>query len=195
MNLLPPLHLHSLSVSDFCSPSVFQKNRELILPHLSQEKKIRQIFLNHHCQILFESSFLVWFQIQEMLRVEPNASLQEELQVYQPLIPSPQRITFTLMFEFENVEERHQKLKALIDFQKRLTLRFGQQEIAAQALDEECSLLKASAVNFLFFPLSSSQIQEFSGTKTAEIILKHPACKGSVALSAPLLQSLQKERV
>ena len=53
-------------------------------------KKPRTVHLGEHVTLLFEDELTIRYQIQEMLRIEKtfeDAGIQDELDVYNPLIP------------------------------------------------------------------------------------------------------------
>ena len=65
--------------------------------------------------LLFESRELLWWQIQEMVRVEKGGDpqIQEELEAYLPLIPDTHAFTATLMVEVADAAKRPAILAAL----------------------------------------------------------------------------------
>src|SRR5271165_1116028 len=80
-------------------------------------KKIRLVELGGHASIHFEDALTIQYQVQEMLRLErifePHL-IQQELDVYNPLIPDGSNWKATLMFEYPDPEERSTALARLI---------------------------------------------------------------------------------
>ncbi len=73
--------------------------RQKVLEH----KKTRKLSLGQHVSLLFEDELTVRYQIQEMLRIEKTfeqAGIQEELDAYNPLIPTGREFKATMMIEY-----------------------------------------------------------------------------------------------
>jgi len=91
-------------------------------------KKNRRVPLGEHAALYFEDALTMQYQIQESLRVErifePDA-IQEELDVYNPLIPDGDNWKATFMVEYEDVEERREALKRLIGIERAVWLKIG----------------------------------------------------------------------
>ena len=63
-------------------------------------KRNREVNLGEHIRLLFENHQTVQYQIQEMLRIEKifeATGIQEELDVYNPLIPDGSNLKATMI--------------------------------------------------------------------------------------------------
>src|SRR5213594_4098921 len=79
-------------------------------------KQARTVQLGDHATLLFEDELTIRYQIQEMLRIEKTfeeSGIQDELDVYNPLVPDGRNWKPTLLVEYEDIEERKQALARL----------------------------------------------------------------------------------
>src|SRR5271165_5823358 len=80
-------------------------------------KKRRRVELGAHASIHFEDALTMQYQVQEMLRLErifEPELIQQELDVYNPLVPDGSNWKATLMFEYPDAEERGVALARLV---------------------------------------------------------------------------------
>ena len=91
-------------------------------------KTVRLVELGPHATIHFEDALTMQYQVQEMLRLErifePEA-IQEELDVYNPLIPDGSNWKATLMFEYPDPDERKVELARLIGVETSVYVQVG----------------------------------------------------------------------
>src|SRR5271167_1835644 len=95
----------------------YAKVRKEFRAKVMAHKKLRLVELGEHASIHFEDQLTMQYQVQEMLRLErifEPALIQEELDVYNPLIPDRSNWKATLMFEYPDAEERKVELARLI---------------------------------------------------------------------------------
>jgi len=104
------------------------------------------------------------YQIQEMLRAEriyEAAGIVEELEAYNPLIPDGNNWKATLMFEYENPEERKVQLQKLIGAERKVWIAVDGFDriypICNEDLERETEE-KTASVHFLRFELSKEMI-------------------------------------
>lgn len=146
-----------ITLEDLWPLKKFHDNRSSILPLIIEEKKKRRMKIGPWATVLFENKTLLWWQVQEMLRLEKGGEAQalDELMAYNPLIPAKGEIVFTLMLEFLPTTTRPQKLSDLVNIEKKIFLR-GEDGFVlhAHSIDEHDISMhhhKASTVNFLKF--------------------------------------------
>lgn len=78
-----------------------------------EHKRNRRVAIGAHAALYFEDQLTMQYQVQEMLRIErifEAEGIQEELDVYNPLIPDGMNWKATFMIEYDDVEERKQAL-------------------------------------------------------------------------------------
>ena len=71
-------------------------------------KKLRRLAVGPDASFYFECYETMWYQIQEMLRIEKggDAQLAEELAAYNPLVPKGRELVATVMFEINDETRR-----------------------------------------------------------------------------------------
>ena len=111
----------ALTVKDLYSIEQYDRIRPEFRAKVMQHKDSRRVALGEHAALYFEDALTMQYQIQEMMRlermVEPDL-IQEELDVYNPLIPDGCNLKATFMVEYPDVEERHAALARLIGIEK-----------------------------------------------------------------------------
>ena len=134
--------------------------RARVLAH----KKNRQLPIGAHATLYFEDALTMQYQVQEMLRLERMFEpelIQEELDVYNPLIPDGHNWKATFMVEYSDENERRLALAKLIGIEKKVWLQVDGCEklypIANEDLDRETED-KTAAVHFLRFELTPAMI-------------------------------------
>jgi hypothetical protein len=134
--------------------------REQVMAH----KRDRRLELGDNATLYFEDRLTMQYQVQEMLRIErifEPASIQEELDAYNPLIPDGKNWKATMMLEFPDEQERRAMLQRLVGIEERVWLQVGEAERIRPIADEDLERTdeqKTSAVHFLRFELSDAQI-------------------------------------
>jgi len=187
-----------LTLNDLWDNATFCEKRADLLPEILALKKERRLFLAPHMTCVFESKRLVWWQIQEMLRIEKGGKeqAQEELEAYLPLIPTPQLITFTLMLEYADALERKKALARLVGIEKTFFLCFDSFRIKAEplVLDQAYtpSQTKAASVHFLAFPLTLQEKEAFLKT-CPRFVCTHPESLLDVPLTPQVWESLKRD--
>ena len=82
--------------------------------------------LGEHVTLLFEDELTIRYQIQEMLRIEKTfeeAGIQDELDVYNPLIPDGSNLKATMLIEYEDADARRDALARLKGVEDHVWLR------------------------------------------------------------------------
>ena len=152
-----------LTVQDF-SYDMFCRNRGVIIPKILSLKRYRRVQLGPDLSITFEHKVLVWFQIQEMLWAEGRAlGLDEEINVYNPLIPKPNILTITAMWEYVDPEERKRNLNRLWNFISYLYVVIESEKYFAEPLPEDTWIPEtyhAPSVNFLRFVIPANSVAQ-----------------------------------
>ena len=120
-------------------------------------KKNRRVPLGDHAALYFEDALTIQYQIQEMLRIEKifeAAGIQDELDVYNPLIPDGRNWKATFMVEYADEDERRAALARLVGIEKDIWMRVEGFDpvfpIANEAL-ERGREDKTAAVHYMLF--------------------------------------------
>jgi Protein of unknown function (DUF3501) len=151
--------------------------RKKVLAH----KKPRSVHLGEHLTLLFEDELTIRYQIQEMLRAEKTyeeAGIQDELDVYNPLVPDGSNWKATLLIEYEDIEERKRALASLKGIEDRVWVQVDGcarvHAIADEDLERE-NAEKTSAVHFVRFELTAEMIAALKYGVALAIGVDHPA--------------------
>ena len=159
-------------------------------------KKTRHVALGDHASLYFEDRLTMQYQVQEMLRLErifEPELIQEELDVYNPLIPDGANWKATFMVEYPDVEERKVALTKLIGIEKVVYVQVADfsrvHPIANEDLDRETEG-KTSAVHFLRFELTPEMAAAAKAGAPIRAGIDHANHKAEVTLAAPVRDSL-----
>jgi len=136
--------------------------REKVLAH----KKARVVNLNQNARLLFEDELTLRYQIQEMLRIEKvfeAAGIQEELDVYNELMPDGDNWKATFMLEYTDIEERRIALSKLIGVEDKVWMQVAGHNKVYAIADEDLARendVKTSSVHFMRFQLLPAMIKD-----------------------------------
>jgi len=142
----------------------YAKARNEFRANVLAHKKPRTVHLGEHVTLLFEDELTVRYQIQEMLRIEKTfdeEDIQEELDVYNPLVPDGSNLKATMLIEYEDVEERKRALARLQGIEHKVYIQVqGQPRVYAIADEdlERSTEEKTAAVHFLRFELGTDMV-------------------------------------
>ena len=153
-----------LSKKDLFSLEKYAEIRNEFRAKVMKHKKNRRLAFNDHAVLYFEDSLTMQYQVQEMLRIEKifeAEGIQQELDVYNELVPDGTNWKATFMIEYTNVDERKKALSKLIGVEKSIWVQVEDSEkvyaIANEDMDRETED-KTSAVHFTRFELTKEMI-------------------------------------
>ena len=156
-----------LTHADLHSLEEYSKIRPEFKNAAVNHKKQRQVTVGDHMTLHFEDRVTVKYQIQEMLLIEKtflSEGIQDELDAYNPLVPTGSNLKATLTIEYGDPTVRAEKLKELHRVEDRIFVQvFGHDPVYAIA-DEDMDRSndeKTAAVHFLRFELTEEMIQDF----------------------------------
>ncbi|MCG7897194.1 MAG: DUF3501 family protein [Candidatus Thiodiazotropha lotti] len=154
-----------LSHEDLYSLEEYSRIRQEFRTRVIDHKKSRRLPIGPHAALYFEDELTMQYQIQEMLRIErifEHDGIQDELDVYNPLIPDGTNWKATFMMEYDDVEERKQALAKLIGIENAIWFAVeGHEKIRPIANEdlERTTEDKTSAVHFIRFELTAAMIE------------------------------------
>jgi len=174
----------------------YEKAREARRREIIALKAPRRVSVGRYLTFVFENRATVWFQIQEMIRAErivDDAKIDEELAVYNTLLPGPGELAATMLIEIEEASAIKPVLDKLlgIDTRDYVRMEVGPHVVVGRFetghSDEE--LGKLSAVHFVRFALPVAARRAFA---TAEVVLvvDHPNERARAVLAEATRQSL-----
>ena len=157
-----------LTKDDLYSLEEYATIRSSYKEQMVAHKKARSIALGDHVTLLFEDRRTIQYQIQEMLYIERHfepEDIQDELDAYNPLIPTGNTLKATMFIEYGNPEERREKLKELAGIEHKVYVQvIGFDPVFAIADEdlERGNEDKTSAVHFLTFHFTPDMIEAFN---------------------------------
>jgi hypothetical protein len=172
--------------------SIRSEFRSKVIAH----KANRRLAIGAHATLYFEDSLTMQYQVQEMLRLErifEQEGIQQELDVYNPLIPDGSNWKATFMVEYEDVEERRAALARLKGIEKTVWVQAEGCDkvypISNEDLDRETED-KTAAVHFLRFELTPKMVAAIKGGAKVRAGIDHPAYCEAVVMPPRVRNSL-----
>ena len=170
-----------LTRKDLHSLEEYSRIREEFKRMAVNHRKHRQVQLGDHMTVHFEDRVTVKYQIQEMLLIERTFSqdgIQDELDAYNPLIPTGTNLKATLTIEYSDPTVRSQKLEELHRVEDQIFVQVeGHRPVFAIA-DEDMDRsndTKTAAVHFLRFELDNDMISDMKNMDKQFIVgTTHP---------------------
>ena len=169
-----------LERQDLLTLEEYAEKRSSIRQEAIQVKRLREVHLGDHIRMIFENKQTVQYHIQEMLRIEKifeSSDIQDELDVYNALVPDGANLKATMMIEYSDVAERIVALKELIGVEKRIYFQVGNHEKAFPICNEDLERetdVKTSAVHFMRFEFTQEMINDFISGSTIKVGSTHP---------------------
>ena len=181
---------------DLFSLEKYARERPEFRARVLAHKKNRQLPIGAHATLYFEDALTMQYQVQEMLRLERMFEpelIQEELDVYNPLIPDGHNWKATFMVEYSDENERRAALARLIGIEKKVWLQVEGCEkvfpIANEDLERETED-KTSAVHFMRFELTPQMIAAAKGGAAIRAGIDHDLYRESVTVPEGVRASL-----
>jgi hypothetical protein len=159
-------------------------------------KGMRRVEVGPFATFHFESFATIRHQIREMLAIEGGgeAQLADEIAAYGPLIPRGGELVATVMFEIEDAGRRTAQLMTIGGIEHRAFIEIAGERVMGLADPERENTSpegKASAVQFLHFPLSPAEVEAFRSPGTRILIgFDHPNYAHMAVLPEPVRAAL-----
>jgi len=178
----------------------YEKVRDEMRERVIDLKRVRRVPVGQHLSFVFENRDTVLFQVQEMCRVEritDDARVQDELDVYNALLPGPGELSATLFIEITDKDQIQAVLDRFlgIDVGPTVWIQVGkgfavQGEFEAGHSDEEKG--KLSAVHFVRFAFPPEAVRAFVSSPV-HLVVDHPAVRARVELPAETKAELLRD--
>lgn len=159
-------------------------------------KKNRRIPIGDHANLYFEDALTMQYQVQEMLRLErifEADGIQDELNVYNPLIPTGSNWKATFMLEYDDVEARKKALVQLIGIENSVWVQVGNLAKVSAIANEDLDRTdpgKTSAVHFMRFELTAEMVAAAKQGASIKAGIDHPAYQQVTVLNTKQRDSL-----
>lgn len=172
--------MNQLSASDLDSLEKYSLIRNEFRQQVMAHKKDRRVTIGEHASLYFEDAMTIRYQVQEMLRIEKifeADGIQDELDVYNPLIPDGSNWKATFMLEYADESERKAALAKLRGIDKHIWVQVGDCEkvrpIANEDLERETED-KTSSVHFMRFELDTDMVEKAKAGAPISMGIDHP---------------------
>ena len=169
-----------LTSDELISPEEYERQRESYRQTIIALKRRRRIALGDKVTLVFENRETLRFQVQEMIRVErivDPKKIQEELDVYNALLPVPGELSATLLIELTDADTMKEWLDLFmgLDHGQKVGLRVGGEVVYGEFEGGHSHETKISAVHFVRFRPTSAMVQSLAD-QSARVVLtvRHP---------------------
>jgi hypothetical protein len=186
----------TLSLDDIADLREYEREREAFRSHVIALKKKRRIGIGPFVTLLFENRDTIRFQIQEMARAERMLSddaIQTELDIYNPLIPGPGRLSATLFIELTSKAELEEWLPKLVGVERSVRLHIGDDVVVAapeSAHEEQLTRDDVTAsVHYVWFDLTPAQVQALTSAPVT-LAVEHPEYQHATTLLEDTVREL-----
>ncbi|MDG1223099.1 MAG: DUF3501 family protein [Candidatus Marinimicrobia bacterium] len=185
--------------SDLLNIIDYEKQRDNYRKELISYKKNRRFKLGPNILITFENTKTMKFQIQEMMRAERmvhDSQIEEEIDVYNPLIPRGNELSATLFIEITDPEKIRPVLDSFIGLTEGVNVYFelNGEKVAAVFEEGREKEDNISSVHYIRFPFTSAQKNKFANDSNAiSINIDYNSYTHSIELSQEMIESLSND--
>lgn len=184
-----------LTAQDIIPYADYERQREEFRARIIALKQRRRLSVGPLITLVFESRDTLRFQIQEMIRVErifDSAKVQEELDVYNALLPSADELSATLLIEITDEAKIKEWLDRFmgLDHGETVAIVAGGERVYGVFEGGHSHETKISAVHFVRFRPTESMKAAFADLRQpVTITVNH----GSYHAEAPVPGSMREE--
>lgn len=184
-----------LSLTDIQNLHDYELSRPQFRQHVIDVKTRRRVPLGPLMTLVFENSDTVRFQVQEMLRVErivrPD-KVEEELAVYNELLPGPGEVAATLFIEVTDPAQVQPVLDRFVGLDEpgRLTLSVGDEKFPARFAPGQSREDRISAVHYIRFALGDAGRAGLKAGNPAVLGVDHAGYSARTGLPAETVVEL-----
>ncbi|NOT22951.1 MAG: DUF3501 family protein [Nitrospiraceae bacterium] len=170
--------MKQLIQTDLLSIADYERQREPFRSQIIALKQRRRISLGPLVTLVFENHDTLRFQTQEMIRVEhildPD-KIQEELDVYNALMPGSGELSATLLIEITEQERMKEWLDMFmgLDHGETVAIRAGAEQVFGQFEGGHSHETKISAVHFVRFRPTASMTAAFADLRQSVMLTVH----------------------
>ncbi|MDP1949270.1 MAG: DUF3501 family protein [Nitrospirota bacterium] len=159
--------MNLLTSQDLLPAAAYEQQREPFRSQIIALKQRRRISVGPLITLVFENRETLRFQTQEMIRVEQILDphkVQEELDVYNALMPGAGELSATLMIEITEPDRMKEWLDMFmgLDHGEKVAIRAGTEHVFGEFEGGHSHETKISAVHFVRFRPTASMIASFA---------------------------------
>jgi len=187
--------MNKLTRKDLYSLEQYSEMRNDYRKKVMAHKENRRVELGDHVLLSFEDKLIMQYQIQEMLKAEKifdAEGIEEELNVYNPMIPDGSNWKATMLIQYTDVSERQRELARLIGIENQVWMQVENFEKIYAIADEDLERdneEKTSAVHFMRFELSDDMV---AAAKSGSAISAGVEHENYMEMIQPLTDNVRK---
>ena len=184
-----------ITANDLCSYEEYERQRESFRAKIIALKQRRRISVGPFITMVFENRETLRFQTQEMIRAErivDPVKVQDELDVYNALLPLPNELSATLLIEITDEAMMKEKLDQFIglDHGEKVAVAADGEEAFGEFEGGHSHETKISAVHFVRFRPTASMKRAIADlTRPVTIRVNH----GGYRQEVPVPGSMREE--
>ena len=170
--------MNLLTSQDLLPVAAYEQQREQFRSQIIALKQRRRISVGPLVTLVFENRETLRFQTQEMIRVElildPH-KVQEELDVYNALMPGSGELSATLLIEITEQDRMKEWLDVFmgLDHGETVSIRAGAEQIFGLFEGGHSHETKISAVHFVRFRPTASMTAAFADLRQSVMLTVH----------------------
>lgn len=188
-----------LTIDDIADARAYERERAELRTHVIELKRRRRVSLGTVVTLMFENRDTMRYQIQEMARVEKiftDEGIQEELDVYNPMIPEPGQLCATLFIELTSDEQMREWLPKLVGIEQSVLFRLPDgQEVRCVVDAQHASQLTrehvTAAVHYVTFEFTPAQVAAFG--EGTQLVIDHPNYLEAIELAPSTVAELRAD--
>ncbi len=185
-----------LTLADIADARAYERERVEFRTRVIELKRRRRVHVGTVVTLVFENRDTMRFQVQEMARVEhilTDQGIEDELAVYNPMIPEPGQLCATLFLELTTDEQVREWLPKLVGIEHALVFRLADgSEVRSTVEAQHASQLTradvTAAVHFIHFRFTPAQVAAFGDGVV--LAVDHPEYLEAVVLAPVTVSEL-----
>lgn len=183
-----------LTQADLTPFAEYERTRDAFRRGIIELKGRRRLAVGDQVTLVFENWDTIRFQVQEMIRTErilDPAKVQEELDVYNALLPAPGELSATLFIEITESARIKEALDAFqgIDRDETVALQAGPHLVYGSFETGRSTEDKISAVHFVRFRPGRDFVDALASGAPAFALIAHPRYRAK----APVPREMREE--
>jgi hypothetical protein len=186
--------MNLLTQADLISFTDYERQREEYRKRIIDVKRRRRIAVGDLITLVFENRDTLQFQIQEMIRAEriyDPQKIQDELDVYNALLPGTGELSTTLLIEITESDRMQYWLDLFmgIDHGEKVGIKAGPETAYGEFEGGHSHETKISAVHFVRFRPTTSMRKAFEDLRTpVSLSIRHSSYQIEVPVPVDMRQ-------
>jgi hypothetical protein len=175
----------------------YLRQRDETRRRIIELRRRRRVPLGELVSLSFENRETVIYQICEMMRIEhitDPVRLQEEIDIYNDLIPAQGQLSATLFIEVPDQSQIREVLNRMVGVDEHLILAVDEVEVPGQSEPGRSTAEKTASVHYVKFDLPpEAQARWREGGAHVEIRCDHPRYRRLAVLTPEQVQALAED--